>query len=142
MPDNISPQHRSWNMSRIRSKHTRPEKAVRSLLHRMGYRFRIHRKDLPGSPDIVMSRYRAAIFVNGCFWHRHAKCRFAYEPKSRIAFWQQKFKQNVVRDKRQRRRLAVLKWNTFVIWECDVTNAEKLQNLLQAFFSRCRPSCR
>ncbi|HEY0980807.1 very short patch repair endonuclease, partial [Schlesneria sp.] len=87
MTDRITKSHRSWNMSRIRSKDTSPELQVRSLLHGLGYRFRIHRIDLPGKPDIVLPRYRVAVLVHGCFWHRHPGCKYAYTPKSRIQFW-------------------------------------------------------
>ena len=95
-------------MSRIRGKDTTPELVVRSALHRMGFRFRLHKKDLPGRPDIVLSRYRTAVFVHGCFWHRHAGCTKAYTPKSRIRFWQSKFDQNVKRDAAVRDRLERL----------------------------------
>ena len=86
MIDKISTERRSWNMSRIRSRDTKPELAVRSVIHRSGYRFRLHRNDLPGKPDIVLPRFKTVIFVHGCFWHRHPRCRFAYEPKSRRIF--------------------------------------------------------
>ncbi|MBU1162905.1 MAG: DNA mismatch endonuclease Vsr, partial [Proteobacteria bacterium] len=85
--DIISKEKRSWNMSRIRGKDTKPEIIVRSMLHRMGYRFRLHRKDLPGKPDIVLPKYKTVIFVHGCFWHRHKGCKYAYTPKSRVKFW-------------------------------------------------------
>ena len=103
MTDILSKERRSWNMSRIRGSDTKPELLVRSLLHRMGYRFRLHRKDLPGRPDIVLPKYRTVIFVHGCFWHRHKGCKYAYTPKSRTDFWQNKFQGTVERDKRNRR---------------------------------------
>ena len=90
--DTLSPERRSWNMSRIRSRDTKPEVVVRSLLHGMGYRFRLHRRDLPGRPDIVLPKYKIAVFVNGCFWHRHEGCRYAYSPKTRTDFWRAKFR--------------------------------------------------
>ena len=132
MTDRISKERRSWNMSRIRGKNTKPEIIVRSLLHRMGYRFRLHRKDLPGSPDIVLPRYNTIIFVHGCFWHRHPRCRFAYRPKSRIEFWENKFKENVIRDRRTRRRLVQIGWNVVVVWECELRDIELLELRLQA----------
>src|SRR3989338_7179007 len=97
--DTLSPEKRSWNMSRIRGENTKPELAVRSMLHRMGYRFRISDKTLPGKPDIVLPKYRTAIFVHGCFWHRHQGCKYTYTPKSRLDFWSRKFEGNVMRDK-------------------------------------------
>ena len=95
MVDNLTQEKRSWNMSRIKDKNTKPELVVRSILHRMGYRFRLHRKDLPGKPDIVLPKYKTVIFVHGCFWHRHKGCKYAYQPKSRVDFWQKKFKGNI-----------------------------------------------
>lgn len=126
MMDRISREHRRWNMSRIRGRDTKPEIAVRSLLHRMGYRFRLHRADLPGRPDIVLPKYRAVIFVHGCFWHRHTGCRFAYTPKSRRKFWQQKFQGNRRRDRRSTTALARLGWRVLVIWECETRGAKTL----------------
>ena len=104
--DTLTPERRSWNMSRIRSGDTAPERLVRSLLHRMGYRFRLHRKDLPGKPDIVLPRHQTVILVHGCYWHRHADCRLAYSPKSNMDFWQAKFRENVSRDLRQSQELT------------------------------------
>ena len=126
MVDRITKEHRSWNMSRIRSKDTSPELVVRSLLHLLGYRFRLHRKDLPGSPDIILPRYHVVIFLHGCFWHRHAQCPFAYSPKSRVAFWQKKFADNVQRDRNAIRELKKLGWNVVVIWECDTAQLSRL----------------
>lgn len=124
--DTLSPEHRSWNMSRIRSANTRPELAVRSLLHHMGYRFRLHRKDLPGSPDIVLPSRRTAILVHGCYWHRHKGCKFAYRPKSNRAFWESKFEENINRDKRKCRQLQELGWYVIVVWECETRNLDVL----------------
>lgn len=128
--DKLTPEHRSWNMGRIRSGNTKPELAVRSLLHRMGYRFRLHRKDLPGKPDIVLPKYKTVIFVHGCFWHRHPKCKYAYTPKSRIDFWEKKFTDNVARFKIVKKELAQLKWKVLVIWECEIkSNADFVNKL-------------
>lgn len=131
MMDRISKEHRSWNMSRIRGRDTKPEKVVRSLLHRMGYRFRLHRKGLPGKPDIVLPKYRTVIFVHGCFWHRHSGCRFAYTPKSRGEFWQQKFRANRRRDHRSTAALTRLGWRVLVIWECETQGGKALAVRMQ-----------
>lgn len=117
-------------MSRIKSGNTKPEKLVRSLLHRAGYRFRIHRKDLPGKPDIVLPKYRTVIFVHGCFWHRHKDCKFAYNPRSRKKFWQNKFSENCERDKRNKRDLKKLGWNVITIWECQANKIETVQKII------------
>jgi DNA mismatch endonuclease (patch repair protein) len=132
--DRISPEHRSWNMSRIRGRDTKPEVAVRSILHRLGLRFRLHRGDLPGRPDIVLTRHRTVVLVHGCFWHRHARCQFAYSPKSNTEFWSQKFKTNIVRDQRDRRRLRGLGWRVVVVWECQATDLAALAKRLGAAF--------
>lgn len=128
--DSLTPERRSWNMSRIKSGDTKPERLVRSLLHRMGYRFRLHRKDLPGRPDIVLPRYRRVVLVHGCYWHRHPGCRLAYTPKSNLEFWQAKFNENVRRDERQNRQLSELGWRVVTVWECETkepaTLAERL----------------
>jgi len=107
-------------MSRIRGKNTKPELAVRSMLHRLGYRFRIADKTLPGKPDIVLPRYGAVVFVHGCFWHRHPGCKYAYTPKSRIEFWSQKFEANVLRDKNNLSLLKKAGWLPIVVWECEI----------------------
>lgn len=114
-------------MSRIRSRDTKPEVVVRSLLHSMGYRFRLHRRDLPGRPDIVLPKYKTVVFVHGCFWHRHADCRYAYNPKSRIDFWGEKFKENVGRDQRQTDELRRLGWTVITIWECETKRLDELE---------------
>jgi len=131
--DRISKQHRSWNMSRIRGKDTTPEKKVRSLLHRLGYRFRLHCDELPGSPDIVLPRFKAVIFVHGCYWHRHEGCKLAYTPKTRVRFWQTKFDDNVARDKRTVTDLRKRGWRVLVVWECQVPNTKRLAHRLIRF---------
>jgi len=130
MADRITKAHRSWNMSRIRGRDTGPELIVRSILHRMGFRFRLHRKDLPGNPDIVLPKYDTVIFVHGCFWHRHPRCKFAYIPKSRVEFWDKKFESNVGRDKQVQRQLRELGWNVIVIWECEARDIDDLSERL------------
>lgn len=128
--DSLSEQQRSWNMSRIKSKNTKPELVVRSILHRKGYRFRLHVRELPGCPDIVLPKWRTVVFVNGCFWHRHEGCRFAYSPKSHRRFWQKKFRETVKRDAHKIKALADLGWKVEVIWECELANLAKLQQLV------------
>ena len=118
--DAWSAAKRSEVMARIRSRDTKPELIVRSLLHRCGVRFSLRRRGLPGTPDIVLPRYKTVVFVHGCFWHRHARCRLASEPKSHRAFWKAKFEANVARDRRNRRALARAGWRVIVLWECEV----------------------
>jgi DNA mismatch endonuclease (patch repair protein) len=128
--DNLDSATRSWNMAQIRSKNTAPEIAVRSLLHGLGYRFRLHRSDLPGIPDIVLPKLRLAILVHGCFWHRHEKCRFAYSPKTREDFWQTKFEANVTRDKKVVKELQQMGWRVIIVWECETNDMSRLANRL------------
>lgn len=113
-------------MSRIKGKDTKPEIVVRALLHKMGYRFRLHRKDLPGKPDIILPKYKKIIFVHGCFWHRHKNCKFAYTPKSRVEFWENKFSRTIERDKLHQIQLKKKGWDVHVIWECEIKNISKL----------------
>ena len=121
-------------MSAIKSKNTKPEIAVRKLLHSMGYRFRLHRKDLPGSPDIVLPKYKTVIFVHGCFWHRHENCKYATTPKTRVEFWNKKFKDNIERDIKNQAELKSLDWVSTIIWECEIKNKGLLINKLQNIF--------
>jgi len=134
MTDKLSPERRSWNMSRIRSGNTAPEIAVRSILHRMGLRFRLHGRHLPGRPDIVLPRHRTVVFVHGCFWHRHPKCKFAYVPKSRAEFWQKKFQSNVERDIAVQKQLRSSGWRIVVVWECEIKNPVRLAARLGRIF--------
>ena len=136
MVDIISEERRSWNMSRIRSKNTKPEMVVRSMLHRMGFRFRLHDRKLPGNPDIVLPKYKTVIFVHGCFWHRHEGCKYACIPKTRIKFWEDKFKGNIARDKRSKSELQALGWNVIVIWECELSDSESVFNKLARYSFR------
>jgi len=117
-------------MSRIPGRNTSPEVLVRSLLHRRGYRFRLHRKDLPGTPDIVLPMYATVIFVNGCFWHRHRGCKFAYSPKSNSRFWRKKFRANVARDRRVKRELQEMGWKVLYVWECELRKPERVAHEL------------
>lgn len=130
MGDRLSPQERSRVMSRIRSRDTGPELAVRSFLHRQGFRFRLHRKDLPGKPDIVLPKYRAVIFVHGCFWHQHPGCREGRIPGSRRSYWAPKLRRNVERDREARAALARDGWRVCVVWECEL-EPETLAKLVQ-----------
>ena len=123
-------------MSRIRSGNTKPEIAVRRTLHFLGYRFRLHRKDLPGKPDIVLPKYKTVIFVHGCFWHRHENCRYSYNPKSRAKFWQDKFAANIERDKRSAADLKMLGWRQLVIWECETKDPENIRSIIEHFFEK------
>jgi len=118
MVDVVDQATRSRMMSGIRGRNTRPEIALRRALHARGFRFRLHRKGLPGRPDVVLPRYRAVVFVHGCFWHRHPGCRFATTPSTRPEFWAEKFAQNVARDARAIEALTGDGWRVAVVWEC------------------------
>ncbi|QBG47723.1 DNA mismatch endonuclease Vsr [Verrucomicrobia bacterium S94] len=136
--DHLTPEHRSWNMSRIRGRGTKPERQVRSLLHQAGYRFTVNgpkNRKLPGKPDIVLPKYKTVIFVHGCFWHRHG-CRKSTMPKTRTAWWQAKFNRNVSNDRKNQARLTELGWNVIVIWECELKEAEAVSIQLLAELSR------
>jgi len=127
--DRLSKNHRSWNMSRIKGKDTKPEMIVRSALHKSGYRFRLHRKDLPGKPDITLPKFKTVIFIHGCFWHRHQECKYCYTPKSNVEKWQKKFKENVARDKKVQSELSKTGWKVIVIWECEVKSKQYIEKL-------------
>ncbi len=120
-----SREDRSRNMSRIRSKNTKPEMFLRSLLFRGGFRYRLHKKGLPGKPDLYLKKYRTVIFINGCFWHRHEGCKLAYMPKSNIDFWEKKFSSNIERDKKQKSELLNQKLRVLTVWECTVRKMMK-----------------
>lgn len=107
-------------MSGIKGKNTKPELLLRSALHKLGFRFRIQRKDLPGKPDIVLPKYKTIIFVHGCFWHRHPGCKYAYTPKSNIEFWTNKLEGNVIRDRLTEKALEEMGWRILIVWECEV----------------------
>lgn len=138
--DIVSPETRSRMMRRIQGKNTGPEMAVRSAAHRLGLRFRLHVKDLPGRPDLVFPRYRTVVFVHGCFWHRH-DCSLAATPKTHMEFWQKKFDENVERDARNRRQLQKSGWRVLEIWECETRDSVTLNlRLSQAFGVPLRPA--
>lgn len=135
--DRLTKKRRSWNMSRIRGKNTTPERVVRSMLHRMGFRFRLHGKKLPGRPDIVLMKHKTVIFVHGCFWHRHKDCRNCNTPTNNQEFWIKKLEGNAARDKVKRKALRKLGWNVIVIWECQTERPpEKLTSRLMQISKR------
>lgn len=134
MLDNLSPDQRSALMRSVRQQNTTPETRVRSVAHRLGYRFRLHRRDLPGTPDIVFPGRRTCIFVHGCFWHRHAGCRLATTPKTRSAFWKSKFRANVVRDRRKLADLQAVGWCVGIIWECEARDPQIIVDRLHEIF--------
>ncbi|MGE0638852.1 MAG: very short patch repair endonuclease [Thermoanaerobaculia bacterium] len=136
MTDIVSADRRSEMMRSIRAKDTGPEVAVRSIVHGLGFRFRLHRRDLPGRPDLVLSRLGTVIFVHGCFWHRHPGCQYAYTPKSRPSFWAQKFSANVRRDAEAQRTLELLSWKVIVVWECELRAPAPLKARLRRELKR------
>jgi DNA mismatch endonuclease (patch repair protein) len=128
--DRLTPEHRSWNMSRIRGSDTIPEKRVRSLLHRLGFRFSLKRVELPGKPDIVLPSRHALVFVHGCFWHQHQGCRNASMPSTRRSFWEAKLQSNVARDKVVTAQLKSLGWRVLTVWECELKREDLLKRRL------------
>jgi DNA mismatch endonuclease (patch repair protein) len=122
-------------MRRVKGGDTKPEKTVRSLLHRMGYRFQLRRKDLPGTPDIVLPKYRAAIFVHGCFWHGHPSCSRAARPATRIEFWNKKLDRNIERDRQTLESLQAHGWGVLIIWQCELRDMVNLEAKLRQFFA-------
>lgn len=134
--DRISPERRSYNMSRIGGKNTAPELIVRRILHGLGFRYRLHRRDLPGTPDLVFPGRRHVIFVHGCFWHRHPDCKYARTPNSNIDFWVKKFETTTARDSRVSDDLAQLGWSATTVWECETRHPKELEKrLLRALAS-------
>ncbi|MDQ2785165.1 MAG: DNA mismatch endonuclease Vsr [Chloroflexota bacterium] len=130
MPDVYDTQTRSRVMRSVKSRDTKPEMRVRRTLHAMGYRFRLHRGDLPGKPDITLPRYRTVLFVHGCFWHQHEACERAERPTSNTAYWQKKLSRNVERDYANRLALEVAGWYVVTVWECEIDSAKNLADLL------------
>ena len=133
MTDTVSDAKRSEIMSRIRDRDTKPELVVRRIAHRLGFRFRLHCKDLPGRPDLVFPKYRAVVLVHGCFWHRHPGCRYASSPKTRVDFWHSKFENNVARDRRDETALRDRGWRVLVIWGCETKDHDALAARLLAY---------
>lgn len=138
MVDFLTPAERSARMSRIRSSNTSPELALRRAIHALGLRFRLHRKDLPGKPDIVLPRHKAVVFVHGCFWHRHDGCKVATTPKSNTQFWVDKFDRNVARDAASRDLLQAAGWKVIVVWECELGSRQKASEAALLVASKIR----
>jgi DNA mismatch endonuclease Vsr len=136
MTDVFDKEKRSEIMSSVRSKNTKPEIIVRKLLHSMGYRFRLYREDLPGTPDIALPKYKMVIFVHGCFWHGHGGCPRAKLPKTNVDFWKEKIEKNIGRDRENIKRLNALGWKPIVIWSCEVKNPNKLNVYAHSFLTR------
>ncbi|MFN3727375.1 MAG: very short patch repair endonuclease [Allosphingosinicella sp.] len=134
------PPARRALMARVRAKDSKPEMAVRRAAHALGYRFRLHRRDLPGTPDLVFPRLRKAVLVHGCFWHRHPRCPRTTTPKTRADYWNRKFEENVARDAARVRELEALGWGILVIWECETKPAADLQARLSRFLNPGGPS--
>lgn len=136
MVDRLSPKRRSALMSKVRDKNTLPEMRVRRLAHSRGYRYRLHRRDLPGCPDIVFPSRRKIVLVHGCFWHRHPGCSKATMPKSRVEYWTEKFRRNVERDKETLKELEQADWSVLIIWECQTKNRSELKRILDSFLGQ------
>ena len=131
--DTVTPEKRSWAMAQVKGQNTGPEKAVRSLLHQLGYRFRLQRSDLPGKPDIVLPKFKTVLFVHGCFWHRHPGCKRATTPASNRDYWDKKFARTVARDAKNERELAGMGWRVLVVWECELKDMDALEGKLTSF---------
>ena len=134
MTDHLLPEKRSENMRLIKSKDTAPEKKVRSTAHRLGLRFRLHRRDLPGTPDLLFPSRKTALFVHGCFWHRHEGCPRATTPKTNNDYWCRKFLRNVERDSENKKKLEEKGWKVLVIWECETKFQEMIESFLASHF--------
>jgi DNA mismatch endonuclease, patch repair protein len=133
MVDIVAPDKRSYIMSRVRNKNTGPEMIVRSAAHGLGLRFRLHRRDLPGSPDLIFPKHHLALFVHGCFWHSHEGCKLSKTPKSNVEFWEDKFLKNVQRDKRNYKELRDLGWRVGIIWQCESKSKLDAENAIKKF---------
>lgn len=135
MTDKFSKEKRSWIMGRVRGRDTIPELQVRSILHRMGFRFRVHRRELPGKPDIVLPRHGKVIFVHGCFWHGHKRCPRSKRPTTNMGFWNRKLDKNIKRDMVFQRNLRSKGWKVLVVWQCEIQRPEKLLGKFERFLS-------
>ncbi len=133
--DVFDKQKRSSIMSTVKNRNTKPELIVRSMLHRMGYRFRIHRRDLPGNPDITLPKHKKIVFVHGCFWHGHKKCRRAKRPTTNQEFWNKKLNSNIKRDNKNVLELNKAGWQTLVVWSCEIKDKDNLMQRLQNFIA-------
>jgi DNA mismatch endonuclease (patch repair protein) len=136
--DRVSTEQRSYIMSRIRGKNTKPEEIVRKYLFSRGFRYRKNDKRYPGKPDIVLPKYRTVVFVNGCFWHHHEGCKSATLPKSNTEYWQEKFQKNIERDNREIKQLEIMGWHVIVVWECEISNKAKREQRLQELEAEIR----
>ncbi len=134
--DSLTPVERSERMARVRSKHTMPEMIVRSLVHALGYRYKLHRGDLPGNPDLVFPSRGKIIFVHGCFWHRHGTCKNTRWPKSKLDFWKPKLEGNQRRDKANQKALKKLGWEMIIIWECQLKDVERIAEKIIRFLEQ------
>ncbi|MFG1375123.1 DNA mismatch endonuclease Vsr [Xanthobacter oligotrophicus] len=139
MADRLTPAERSAQMRLIRKRDTSPELVVRRMVHALGFRFRLHRRNLPGTPDIILPRHRKAILVHGCFWHQHEGCKLARQPKSRLDYWLPKLARNVARDREARAALERAGWSCLVVWECETKDPEKLRLILRGFLFSSKP---
>jgi DNA mismatch endonuclease (patch repair protein) len=135
--DTLTRMERSERMSRVRNRDTKPEMVIRRLLHRLGFRYRLHDKRLPGAPDLVFRSRRKVIFIHGCFWHRHSdpSCKLARMPKSKLDFWGPKLEGNRKRDLRIQSELEVIGWKYLIVWECELGHKEQLENKVRAFLT-------
>lgn len=136
MVDHLTPEQRSRNMSLVPNRNTTPELVVRRIVHQLGFRFRLHRRDLPGSPDLVFPRLRRVIFVHGCFWHRHPNCHRAASTKTRRAYWEAKFARNVARDLEATSALEQAGWHVLVVWECETKDKAVIRRVARRFLRR------
>lgn len=136
MADTVSRSKRKEMMSKVKRKNTKPEVAVRKLLHRSGYRFRLHSKKLPGTPDTVLPKYKSVIFVHGCFWHQHEECRKARRPTSNVEFWNEKLDKNIERDKCKETELKDLGWKVLTIWDCEIKDENSLIKKIKKFLKQ------
>ena len=133
MADVFTQDKRSSIMANVKGRNTKPELVVRSIIHRMGFRYRLHVADLPGKPDIVLPRHKKVIFVNGCFWHGHKDCPRAKRPTTNTSSWDAKLDENILRDKRNVRKLKKDGWHTLTIWECEIKDRDKIYHKLSRF---------
>ena len=135
MVDHVDAAKRSLIMASVHSKNTKPEMVVRKMVYQLGYRYRLYSDKLPGRPDLAFAGKRKAVFVHGCFWHRHPDCRYATSPKTRVEFWKSKFQANVARDELTRRKLEQMGWKVLTVWQCELKDPDKLAERLNEFLA-------
>jgi DNA mismatch endonuclease (patch repair protein) len=133
--DHVDAAKRSLIMASVHSKNTKPEMVVRKMVYQLGYRYRLYSDKLPGRPDLAFAGKRKAVFVHGCFWHRHPDCRYATSPKTRVEFWKSKFQANVARDELTRRKLEQMGWKVLTVWQCELKDPDKLAERLNEFLA-------